>query len=130
MSASPPPRAPVIHGTASSPKHRQPAVDGQRSRKRQRRSVENDRYRAFVSRVLAGLARRVAQADPEDVLLLASVRADVDLLLESAIRAQRERGEVSWSRLAAVLGVTKQAVQKRYGYGGRQPAVDVAGGEA
>lgn len=82
--------------------------------KRRKRVVENDRYREMLSRLLRGMERRVSDGDPEDLALLSSLALEVNALLTQAVKRQHEAHEVSWSRIADVLGVTKQAAQQRF----------------
>ncbi len=77
-------------------------------------------FKAFASRVIAAYGRRCAAADPEDLTELLGLRADLDLAIDRAVDGLRAHG-VSWTRIAAAAGITKQAAQKRWG---RQPKVD------
>ena len=45
---------------------------------------------------------------------LAAQRDGIDLALADAVRAARREGR-SWSEVGAMLGVTKQAAQRKYG---------------
>lgn len=89
---------------------RQRRLDG----KRRARVVENPEYREMLSRLLRALERRVSAGDPEDLSLLASLSSEVNAMLTRAVAQQRRVHGLSWSRLAEVLGVTKQAAQQRF----------------
>src|SRR5438477_10954351 len=82
--------------------------------KRSKRVVENPEYAAFARRVLRAYARRVAAGDIEALPSLMLFLSDVDTALRQAVSGLRGFG-YSWSEIAARLGVTRQAVQMRYG---------------
>jgi len=46
---------------------------------------------------------------------LAEQRESIDVALAAAVRAARKNGR-SWSEIGAMLGVTKQAAQRKYGH--------------
>ena len=73
---------------------------------------------------MAESARCVAQTgsdDPEVGLrAVASLRALVETVEELQVRRARELGW-SWQQIAALLGVSKQAVHQKFGAGGRRP---------
>jgi predicted transcriptional regulator len=59
--------------------------------------------------------------DPEIGLrAVASLRALVEAVEELQVRRARELGW-SWQQIAALLGVSKQAVHQKYGKGERRP---------
>ena len=49
----------------------------------------------------------------EQLRAIASMRTELDRLEEEAVRKLRS-DSVSWSAIAAMLGVSRQAVQKRF----------------
>lgn len=104
---------PAPHGSAHPAKkiHRQQRVDA----KKRKRAIENSEYRDMLSRLLRGMAKRVSSGDPEDLVLLATLAREVDVHLKAAVTAQRAVQEISWSRLAKALGVTRQGAQQRFG---------------
>ena len=85
------------------------------TRSRQRRTVENPQYAAFIRRVLRAYGRRAAQ-DIEALSSLVELATEVDAAARFAVAGLRaQRHPYSWRQIAARLGVTKQAVQIRYG---------------
>jgi hypothetical protein len=83
--------------------------------KRPRPVVENDEYAAFVRRVLAAYARRIATGDIENLTLLASLAADIDTATRQAVTGLRDQHGYSWADIGHRLGVTRQAAQQRWG---------------
>ncbi len=79
-------------------------------------------FQAFIRRVLAAYARRVGEADVEDLAELLALQHDVEQAIALAVRRLRQRG-LSWSRIASAAGTTKQAAQQRWG----QPGLDDRG---
>lgn len=73
-------------------------------------------------RMIRALGRRVGEADPVDLQLIIALRAELDAAFLAAMRAQHDETGFSYSEIAAGLGTTRQAVQKRL----REPADDVA----
>jgi DNA-directed RNA polymerase specialized sigma24 family protein len=64
---------------------------------------------------------QTASEDPEIGLRgVASLRALVEAVEELQVRRARELGW-SWQQIAALLGVSKQAVHQKYGRGERRP---------
>ena len=65
------------------------------------------------------LAGAASSTDPETGLTaVASLRTLLDSLEELQVSSARERGW-SWQQIARALGVSKQAVHKKYGGGSR-----------
>ncbi len=83
---------------------------------RRGRVVENDQYAAFVRRVVAAYRRRVAAGDIDAISDMTSVAAELDDAISQAVAGLRAAG-YSWAGIAARLGVTRQAVQQRWGRG-------------
>jgi hypothetical protein len=82
--------------------------------KRRSRLVENDEYAAFVRRVLRGYSRRVADGDIEAITAMVATANHLDTAIRDAITGLRAIG-YSWADIAMRLGVTRQAVQQRWG---------------
>jgi hypothetical protein len=82
--------------------------------KRLRPAVENDEYSAFIRRVLRAYGRRVADGDVEAITALVATADQVDTAIREAITGLRAIG-YSWADIAMRLGVTRQAVQQRWG---------------
>jgi hypothetical protein len=67
------------------------------------------------------VAARTVSADPEVGLRgVASLRALLEAVEELQVRRARELGW-SWQQIAALLGVSKQAVHQKYGKGEHRP---------
>jgi hypothetical protein len=110
------------------------AVDGQRAgaiepfavnqtlppNRRTERVVENREYAGFVRRIVQAHGRRIATGDVEGLADLVALARDIDTAIVQAITGLREFG-YSWTEIAARLGVTRQAVQKRWGKAGEPP---------
>jgi hypothetical protein len=82
--------------------------------KRPRRQVENDEYAAFVRRVLRAYSRRVGGGDMEALSLLVGLADEIDAAMAEAVKGLRAHG-YSWSEIGARLGISRQAVQQRWG---------------
>lgn len=93
------------------------------TRKRAKRVVENDEFAAFTRRILAAYARRIASGDIEALPSLSQLSAEVDAAMREAVRGLRRFG-YSWADIAARLGVSRQAVQMRYGTPDDRGALD------
>jgi hypothetical protein len=76
--------------------------------------VENDKYAAFVRRVVRAYGRRVATGDIEALADLVAVSHHIDCAIAAAVAGLRAWG-YSWAEIAARLGVTRQAAQQRWG---------------
>lgn len=80
--------------------------------------VENDEYAAFIRRGIRAMGRR-ASLDVDALVLLRSLEQEVNDALAAAVEALHEgRGlsnSFSYGEIALRLGVTRQAVQKRWG---------------
>ncbi len=87
-------------------------------RRRSRPVVENDDYAAFARRVIRAHGRRVAAGDPDALASLVALARDVDAATGDAVTGLRTAG-YSWADIANRLGVSRQAVQQRWGGDGR-----------
>jgi len=66
------------------------------------------------------IVSQTASEDPEVGLrAVAALRALLEAVEELQVRSARERGW-SWRQIAALLGVSKQAVHQKYGKGERR----------
>ncbi len=66
---------------------------------------------------LVALVRSAGDDDPIDGLVAAAqARRELERLEGVQVRAARNRG-LSWAEIAALLGVSRQAVHKKYGAG-------------
>ncbi len=66
---------------------------------------------------LAELTHAAGADDPIPALIAAAkLRREVDRIEEVQVRRARARG-MSWAGIAAALGVSRQAVHKKYGAG-------------
>jgi hypothetical protein len=79
-----------------------------------RRSVENDEYAAFVRRILHAYSRRVADGDVEALALMLGLAEEIDTAIAEAVNGLRGCG-YSWTEIGSRLGITRQAVQQRWG---------------
>ena len=93
------------------------------TRKRAKRTVENPQYAAFIRRIVAAYARRVAAGDVEALRHMVALRTDVDTAVRAAVEGLRSIG-YSWSEIGFRLGVSKQAAQMRYGDPAERGAID------
>lgn len=76
--------------------------------------TETDEFGAFVRRIVRAYRRRVAAQDIEGLAGLVALRGDLDEAIVAAVGELR-RQDYSWTDVARVLGVTRQAAQQRYG---------------
>ncbi|MEV0570206.1 hypothetical protein [Dactylosporangium sp. NPDC050588] len=84
--------------------------------KRAKRTVESGEFDAFARRILRAYARRVAAGDIEALAGLAMLSSEVDTVVREAVRGLRAMPyRYSWDEIGSRLGVSRQAVQMRYG---------------
>jgi hypothetical protein len=76
--------------------------------------VENDEYGAFARRVVRSYGRRIATGDVEALGDLIELSDEVNRSIGAAVTGLRAAG-YSWGEIASRLGVTRQAVQQRWG---------------
>src|SRR3954454_21960833 len=94
-------------------------------RKRAKRPVETNQFDAFVRRILAAYARRVAAGDVEALRSLSLLSSEVDAVTRLAVAGLRTAPySYSWSEIADRLGVTKQTAHERYGERAGRGALD------
>jgi hypothetical protein len=82
--------------------------------KRPRRQVENDKYSAFIRRVLRAYARRVGDGGMEALILMVGLADEIDTAIAGAVKGLRAHG-YSWAEIGSRLGITRQAAQQRWG---------------
>jgi hypothetical protein len=80
-----------------------------------KRVREPEEYFGFLRRMIAAFGRRIADADPEDLAFLISLRDEVENAIGTAVRGQRKNHGTSWAEIGRGVGVTRQAAQMRYG---------------
>lgn len=82
--------------------------------------VENEEYAAFLRRGIRAMGRRAA-CDVDALVLLRGLERDVDEALAAAVAGLHDGAHFvdgagfSYGEIAQRLGVTRQAVQKRWG---------------
>jgi hypothetical protein len=81
---------------------------------RRRDVVENDAYADFARRIIRAYSRRVATGDIEAITDLVQLSEQVDEAIAFAIGGLREFG-YSWADIGTRLGISRQAVQQRWG---------------
>jgi hypothetical protein len=96
------------------PVHRPSSVNRSLTPNGPRRVVENDEYAAFLRRVIRAYSRRVASGDIDAIAEMAATADHLDTAIGDAITGLRTIG-YSWADIALRLGVTRQAVQQRWG---------------
>lgn len=74
---------------------------------------DHSEYVAFCRRIMRAMARRMGQADPEDLAEMLALRADLDEAIDQAVAGLRESG-FSWGEIARATGTTRQAVHARW----------------
>lgn len=85
-------------------------------RTRQRRTVENPGYAAFLRRALRAHGQRIAtHGDPGDLRELLELTTHINQAINHAVTGLRDNGGYSWADIADQLGITKQAAQQRWG---------------
>lgn len=86
-------------------------VDADTARKRRHESPE---VAAAARRFARALAKRAEEGDTEALEGLVALAAEVDQAIGVAARSLHSCG-YSWTDLAGVLGVTRQAARQRFG---------------
>lgn len=83
---------------------------------RPQRVTETSDYVAFMTRILIGWGDRVAE-DPAALVHLRELEAVLAQQTNRGVWEANERGRYSQNHMAAILGVTRQAVAKRIALG-------------
>lgn len=90
---------------------------------RRRRHVENSEYVEFVGRIMKAMGKRVGAGDVAALSELVGLKGQIDEAIERSVAQLRsEPWMYSWAQIGEVIGITRQAAQKRYGH------VEVIGG--
>lgn len=77
--------------------------------------VENDAYAGFMQRAVRAYGRRVADGDLYALADLVKLRDLVDQAIVDGARAAHDSPHhFSWTEIADVLGVTRQAARQRF----------------
>ncbi|QCQ16977.1 hypothetical protein EHF32_09745 [Microbacterium sp. RG1] len=71
-------------------------------------------YLAFARRIIRKAGERVGDADEFELAELVSLRVDIEEAIAVAVRGQKATGR-SWTKIGDALGISRQAVQQRYG---------------
>lgn len=83
--------------------------------KRTSSRVENDEFRAAITRMIRAYGVRVAEADDFDLAEMVTLRDVLEDAIGAAITGQRSNYGYSWAVIGDALGITRQAAQQRYG---------------
>ena len=78
-------------------------------------SVEHAEYAAMMRRMLRSWAKRLADADVEDLAMLAAFTRDVSDAQRNAVSGWRAQGR-SWREIGEAFGTTRQAAEQRFGH--------------
>lgn len=80
---------------------------------------ETPEFGAMVRRMVKAYGARVAAGDIESLAQLVELRADVDRhIADAAAALHQDHGDrpgYSWTDIARVLGITRQAARQRFG---------------
>lgn len=77
---------------------------------------------AACVRMFRALARRAGDGELEAIEQLAMLQDSLNMQLGAAVAGYREGHEFSWTEIAAILGVTRQAAHKRFRHATTAPA--------
>jgi hypothetical protein len=83
-----------------------------------KRRHESPELKGASARMMRALAKRAGEGDVEALEALDLLRADLDAYTHAAVGGLRHNG-YSWSAIAAVLGISRQGAQQRFGGVGR-----------
>lgn len=82
---------------------------------RKRGPVETPEYGQMVRRMIRSYAKRVADADPEDLTELLQLEEVLRDAIQLAVDGQREQYGRSWADIARAAGITRSAAFQRWG---------------
>lgn len=74
---------------------------------------DHSEFLSFARRIIRAAARRVGDADPEDLAEMLALRAALDEAIEAAVAGMRGNG-FSWAEIARATGTTRQAAHARW----------------
>lgn len=78
--------------------------------------METDEYAAFVRRTVKALGRRIGEGDVDGLVELVDVQVIVEQAMQLAVDGLRSGDDpYSWAEIGERLGISRQAVQQRYG---------------
>lgn len=77
-------------------------------------AVETPEFGSMVRRMIRAYGRRVADADPEDLADMVTLRDELEQAILAAVDGQRRR-DVSWTVIGDALGISRQGAFQRYG---------------
>lgn len=81
-----------------------------------KREREVGEYAGMVRRVIRAHGRRVAAADPEDLVELVALRDVLEAAIDEAVTGMRAAPRsASWTAIGDALGITRQGAFQRYG---------------
>jgi hypothetical protein len=98
----------------SGPAHQAEHCQGGVDTKTPATAGRNDEYAAFVRRILRAYARRVGDGDVEALAVMLDLAEEIDTAIAEAVKDLRACG-YSWAEIGSRLGITRQAVQQRWG---------------
>jgi hypothetical protein len=81
---------------------------------RRKSDVENDAFGRFAVRVIRAHGRRIAEGDIEGLSDLLDLAKELQSATQVAVDGLRVAG-YSWAEIGSRLGMTRQAVQQRWG---------------
>lgn len=87
------------------------------------REREASEVAGAARRMIRALGRRVAEADPVDLLLIVALREEVETALCAAMQGQRAN-DFSLAEIGAGVGLSKQAIAQRLAAAGDRPVGD------
>jgi len=86
-----------------------------RKRRHDRKVLDSEEFASFILRIIRSQVRRaVDDGDLEALGDLAALRRDIDVAIERAAHSLMTDHLASYAEIGAKLGITRQAVQKRY----------------
>lgn len=71
-------------------------------------------FLAFGRRIMRAMGRRLASADPDDLVEMIALRTELDAAIAQAVAGMRQTG-YSWTEIGAAVGISKQAALKKWG---------------
>ena len=87
-------------------------------RRRPPRVVETHEFVQMMRRMVAAHRRRVAAGSPEDLAELIALAREVDAAIDQAARSLHDGQDgtpgMSWTQIAAALGISRQAARQRF----------------